>query len=169
MVDSFIEHNTTPTLPQVEGEKKEKKPRAPKADGEKKEKKPRAPKADGEKKEKKPRAPKGSSEKKEQSSPVVESPVESPVAEIVSEKINGSPSSDPESSNSSMPELTLGVAAVPKEKKEKKEVDYSNITAVDAAVIKPLALKKACKQHGIDPGNKATDELRTELIQKLVS
>ena len=144
----------------------------------KKVKKPRAPKAEGEKKEKKPRAPKG--EKKEEKLSVAEevasdescdeSPVASPVASPVEpKKVNGSPPSDSEASNSSsVSEFSLGAAAenqVPK--KEKKVVDYSNISPVDAATIKPMALRTACLQHGIELGTKSVETLRAELIEKV--
>ena len=184
-----------PRAPKADGEKKEKKPRAPKADGEKKEKKPRAPKADGEKKKGKSpvESPVGSPVVSSVVSSVassvassVESPVESPVASSVvssvvssvessvvssvvevveSKKVNGSPPSDSESSSSSVPELNLGAAEEPR--KKKTPADYSAITPVEAATIKPMALRTACLQHGIELETKSIETLRAELITKV--
>jgi hypothetical protein len=54
-----------------------------------------------------------------------------------------------------------------KEKVKKPTVDYSKITAEEAALMKPMALRTACSQHGIDIGSKTAETLRAELISKV--
>lgn len=64
-------------------------------------------------------------------------------------------------------EAPVSTPTPPKEKKA--AVDYSTITAVEAATMKPMALRTACAQHGIELGTKNADTLRAELITKLTA
>ena len=53
------------------------------------------------------------------------------------------------------------------EKPKKAVIDYSDVTAEQAAALKPMALRTACAQHGIVIGSKSADTLRAELIAKV--
>jgi len=55
------------------------------------------------------------------------------------------------------------------EPKKKPLVDYSAITAKEAALLKPMALRTACAQHSIVIGSKTAETLRAELIAKVAA
>jgi hypothetical protein len=161
-----------------------KKKREPKPEGEKKK---REPKPEGEKKKKEKKSQKNDSDSEssgsEESAPVTALTIEAPVAAAEAESPE-SPEAEPDSPPYSPEAPVEAPAAAPAETpaaaqveaaaapekaegEKKKKVDYSNITAVDAATLKPMALRTACAQHGIDIGSKSADTLRTELIHKL--
>jgi len=157
-------------VPEVKAPKKK---REPKPEGEKKK---RAPKAEGEKKKKEKKSQKNESDSESSGSdgheetPVrVTVTIEAPAAAaaVVAPAVAAAPAAAAEEPDSP-PYSPAAAAEAPKvEGEKKKKVDYSNITAVDAAILKPMALRTACAQHGIDIGSKSADALRTELIHKL--
>jgi hypothetical protein len=148
-----------------------KKKREPKPEGEKKK---RAPKAEGEKKKKEKKTQKNDSDSESSGSdghddaPIqVTVTLESPAAAEEPDSPPYSPVAPAEAPAAPAEAPAAEAPVVEAPKVEKKKVDYSNITAVEAATLKPMALRTACAQHGIDIGSKSADALRIELIHKL--
>jgi hypothetical protein len=125
----------------VKAESDSKKPRG----------RPASPKTEGEVKPKKPRG--------RPASPKTEGEVKKKPRKVKTES-GGESASESEAES-------VKTEVVPETPQVKKTADYSKITAVEAAQIKPTALRTACAQHGIDIGSKEVHTLRAELIAKV--
>ena len=90
----------------------------------------------------------------------------SPKVEGETPKKKGRPASPKEPTETG---TSPAVAAPPQEPKKKVAADYSAITATEAATMKPMALRTACAQHGIEIGSKPAETLRAELIAKVTA
>jgi hypothetical protein len=72
-------------------------------------------------------------------------------------------------SDSEKPKKEKSDSGSESEPKKKPLVDYSAITAEEAAGLKPMALRTACAQHNIVIGSKTAETLRAELIAKVAA
>lgn len=153
--------------PKVEKPKKEKKV---KPEGEKP-KKEKAEKPEGEN-PKKEKAEKTEGEKpKKKKAEKAEEPADSGSESEKPKKKAGKAAAEEPTDSGSESEKTKKkdeeTSGSDSEPKKKAVVDYMNITAEQAALLKPMALRTACAQHDIVIGSKTAETLRAELITKV--
>lgn len=137
---------------------------APKVEKPKKEKKV---KPEGAKKAEKPEGEKPKKKKAEKAEEPADSGSESEKPKKKAEKAAAEEPADSGSESEKPKKKDEETSGSDSEPKKKAVVDYLNITAEQAALLKPMALRTACAQHGIVIGSKTAETLRAELITKV--